>query len=184
MGRGITKSALQGSGNAAAAGETANLRGQNIYNELFPQLSGEATNPQGYGIQGLNAMNTANQQSIGGSNAAAVGEGNQMAARTRNVGAFQPAESEAQRQGGRQLSQNALGIQQANENQRQSQQQRALSALQGLYGTEMNTGLGYGNLQNDFLKTGVGSAAQTTNAWQGTAKLVEDALGGAATAGA
>ncbi len=167
MGRGITKAALAGSGNAAAAGETANLRGQNVYNELFPQLSREATNPQGFGPVGLNAMNTANQQSIGGSNAAAVGSGEQAAAHTRNVGAYQPAVSEAQRQGGRQLSQNAVEIQGQNEMQRQNQQQAANKALQSLYGTEMNTGLGYGNLQNDFLKTGVGSAQQTTGAWQG-----------------
>jgi len=50
--------------------------------------------------------------------------------------------------------------------QRQNQQQAALRGLQGLYGTEMNTALGAGNLQNDFLGTGVKSAAQTTAAWE------------------
>ena len=74
--------------------------------------------------------------------------------------AAQPAISgEANRAGGRELSQNALGIQQANENVRQKQQQNALNGLQGLYGTEMNTALGAGNLQNNFLGTGVKSAA-------------------------
>lgn len=165
MGRGITQSALAGSGNAAKMGETANLRGQNVYNDLFPQLTSEATNPQGYGTVGLNAMNTANQQSIGGSQAAAAGEGNLLAARTRNAGAAQPEISEANRAGSRQLAQNALGIQGVNESVRQGQQQNALRGLQGLYGTEMNTALGAGNLQNDFLKTGVSSAAQTQGAW-------------------
>ena len=180
MGRGITKSALAGSGNAAAAGETANLRGQNIYNDLFPQLTSEATNPQGYGTVGLNAMNTANQQSVGGSEAGAAGQGGLLAARTRNAGAAQPAISEANRQGGRELSQNAVGIQAGNENMRQQQQQAALKGLQGLYGTEMQTGLGYGNLQNDFLKTGVGSAAQTTGAWQGLMNSLINAGGAGA----
>ena len=166
MGRGITQSALAGSGNAAKMGETANLRGQNIYNDLFPQLTSEATNPQGYGTVGLNAMNTANQQSVGGSEAGAAGQGGLLAARTRNAGAAQPAISEANRAGGRELSQNAVGIQAQNEMQRQKQQQAALAGLQGLYGTQMNTALGAGNLQNEFLGTGVKSAAQTTAAWQ------------------
>ena len=179
MGRGITKAALAGSGNAAKMGETANLRGQNIYNDLFPQLTSEATNPQGYGVVGLNAMNTANQQSIGGANAAAAGEGANLAARTRNAGAFQPAISEANREGARQLSQNALGIQGQNEQLRQRQQQAALAGLQGLYGTEMNTALGAGNLQNDFLKTGVASNAQTANTGVGWAKLGANILGDA-----
>src|SRR4051812_45967606 len=106
MGRGITKAALDASGHAGKMGETANLRGQNIYNDLFPQLSSEATNPQGYGTIGLNAMNTANQQSVGGSNAAAAGDYNNLAARTRNAGAYGPAEAESQRQGGRTLANN------------------------------------------------------------------------------
>lgn len=180
MGRGITKNANAGYGNAQAMGETANLRGQNIYNELFPQLSREATNPQGYGTVGLNAMNTANQQSIGGSNAAAAGEGAQAAARTRNAGAYAPMVAEANRAGQRQLSQNALGIQGENEQLRNSQQQNALKALQGLYGTQMNTALGAGNLSNDFLRTGVQSAAQTTGAWQGLMKMLMPSVSGSA----
>ena len=176
MGRGITQEANAGAGNAAKMGETANLRGQNVYNDLFPSLASEVTNPQGFGTVGLNAMNTANQQSGGGSQAAATGEGNLAAARTRNVGGFQPAISEADRQGARQISQNALGIQSANEMQRQRQQQAGLAGLQGLYGTEMNTALGAGNLQNEFLGTGVKSATQTTNAWENPLMNTENDL--------
>ena len=65
MGRGITKSALAGLGNAAKAGGGCKHTRSEYYNDLFPQLTSEATNPQGYGTVGLNAMNTANQQSMG-----------------------------------------------------------------------------------------------------------------------
>ena len=177
MPRGITQAALSGSGNAAKMGETANLRGQNVYNDLFPQLTSEATNPQGYGTVGLNSMNTANQQSIGGSEAGAAGEGNLLAARTRNAGAAQPEISEANRSGERQLSQNAVGIQGQNEQQRQRQQQAALSGLQGLYGTEMNTALGAGNLQNNFLGTALGGAKATQEAWNQNLGDLEKILG-------
>jgi hypothetical protein len=179
MPRGITQAALSGYGNAQNMGETANLRGQNAYNDLFPSLASEVTNPQGYGTVGLNAMNTANQQSIGGADAGAAGTGNLEAARTRNVGGFQPAISEANRAGGRQLSQNALGIQEANENQRQRQQQAGLAGLQGLYGTEMNTALGAGNLSNNFLCTALGGAKQTQAAWNQNLQDVQNAGAGA-----
>jgi hypothetical protein len=158
-------------------GETANLNGQNVYNDLFPSLASEVTNPQGFGTVGLNAMNTANQQSGGGSQAAATGEGNLAAARTRNVGGFQPAISEADRQGARQISQNALGIQSANEMQRQRQQQAGLAGLQGLYGTEMNTALGAGNLSNNFLGTALGGARATQSAWNQNLGDAENILG-------
>lgn len=171
MGRGITKQALAGYGNAQNMGKTANLRGADVYNELFPQLSHEATNPQGYGTIGLNAMNTANQQSLGGSNAAAVGEGANLAARTRNAGAYAPMVTEANRAGARQASQNALGIQAQNENLRQSQQQQALKALQGLYGTQMSTALGAQDISDKFLNTGINSAQQTDAAWRNNLNL-------------
>lgn len=183
MPRGVQKAAMGAFGNAQKMGETANLRGANIYNDLFPQLTSEATNPQGFGIAGLNAMNTANQQSIGGSNAAAAGEGNLLAARTRNAGVAQPMISEANRAGARQLSQNAVGIQAANERERQSQQQNALRALQGLYGTQMNTALGAQGIGNEYLRTGLGAAQATQAAWNQNLGDVEKALGSLAPTG-
>ena len=179
MGRGTTQNAEGGFGSTQKMGETANVRGQNIYNELFPQLSSEATNPQGYGQIGLNAMNTANQESIGGSNASAAGEGNLAAARTRNAGGFQPAVSESNRAGARQLSTNALGIQAGNENMRQKQQQAALGALQGLYGTQMNTALGAQNAGIGYLNAATNASNQTSNTGLGIAKLGINAVTGA-----
>jgi len=118
-------------------------------------------------------MNTASQQSVGGSQAAAEGAGNLAAARTRNAGAFAPAISEANRAGGRQLSQNAVGIQAANENERQSQRSRALAALQGLYGTNENTALGFGNAETGALNAATNAQNQTL----GNTKFWANALG-------
>jgi hypothetical protein len=93
-------------------------------------------------------MNTASQQSVGGSTAGAVGEGNLEAARTNNSGGFAPALDEAVRSGQRTLSQNALDIQGENAKLKQSQQQAGLSGLEGLYGNNTNQmiqALGLGN---------------------------------------
>ena len=69
-------------------------RSNAVFNTLFPSLQKELVNPHGFGSD-MNAINTANQQSIGGSVAGAVGQGNLQAARTGNAGAFAPALDEA-----------------------------------------------------------------------------------------
>jgi hypothetical protein len=57
------------------------------------------------------AANTASQQSIGGAEAGAVGQGNLEAARTGNTDALAPALDASAQEGMEQLSQNALGVQ-------------------------------------------------------------------------
>lgn len=123
-------------------------KSQADYNALFPALTKEATNPQGYMPGDLAAMNTASQQSLGGATAGAVGEGDLAGARTRNAGSFAPALDESVRSGERQLSQDAVGIQGQNANLKQAQQQAGLQGLQGLYGTNTNAMLGALGLGN------------------------------------
>ena len=127
---------------------------QQLYAKLFPQLEQEAMNPTGFSPTDLAAMNTASQQSVGGSTAGAVGEGNLEAARTRNAGGFAPVLDEAVRSGQRQLSQNAVGIQGENANLKESQRQAGLKGLEGLYGTntqDMLSALGLGNQATNAL---------------------------------
>jgi hypothetical protein len=148
MARGATNQANKTFGEAQSAFNTGTNRANALYGQLMPILQGEATNPQGYSPKDLGAMNTASQQSVGGSTAGAVGEGNLAAARTRNAGAFAPALDEAAREGGRTLSQNALEIQGKNADLKQKQQQAGISGLGSLYGQnsdELLKALGLGN---------------------------------------
>lgn len=144
-GRGIQQAGIsnQLSGTTAA-------RGNRTFQTLFPTLQQNLTNPQGFG-KDLNAINTANQQSIGGSIAGAVGQGNLQAARTRNAGGFAPALDEAVRGGQRQMSQNAMGVQEQNAYLKNQQQENAIRSLGSLYGENMNDTLRALGLSNESL---------------------------------
>jgi hypothetical protein len=116
-------------------------RATSLQDTLEPQLEQDIQAPQGYGQSGLNAMNTAAQQSAGGATAGLVGEGMARAARTGNRGSFTAAAAEAGRQGARATSQRAVEIQSANEKLKQEQRARALTAKQGLFNTDLSGSL-------------------------------------------
>lgn len=117
-----------------------NSRATSIADTLEPQLEQDIQAPQGYG-SGVNAMNTAAQQSAGGATAGLVGEGMARAARTRNRGAFTAAADQAARSGAQATSQRAVEIQSANENMKQQQRSAALRAKQGLFSTDLDASL-------------------------------------------
>lgn len=126
---------------ATSAQNTANTLGgnaQGLYAGLAPELETEATHPAGYSPTDLAKMNTAAQQSAGGSEAAAVGQGALLASRTRNAGAPGAAISSAARGASEDLSKRALDVQNENANLKQKQQQAGLSGLEGLYGTNVS----------------------------------------------
>lgn len=148
MGKGANKNLMANSGTAQNRSGALNANSKSIYGFLDPTLQAQATNPQGYSPTDLTAMNTASQQSLGGSTAGVTGQANLEAARTRNAGGFQGAIGSGSRGAAKQLSQNALGIQEQNANLKQAQQQQALSSIQQLYGTDTNAALGYLNSSN------------------------------------
>lgn len=152
MGKGANQSLLKNSGQAQNRSGALNSNAKSIYGTIDPALTAEATNPQGYAPQDLAAMNTASQQSLGGSTSGITGQANLTAARTRNAGGFQGAIGSGSRGAARQLSQNALGIQQQNANLKQAQQQTALSQLQQLYGTDLTGAANYLNQSNSALE--------------------------------
>jgi hypothetical protein len=123
-----------------------------LYGDLAPTLESEAAHPAGYAPTDLSAMETGAQQSAGGSQAGAVGQGGLYAARTGNRGGAAAAIADASRGAGQQLSKNLLGIRSANANLKNEQQQSGLTGLQGLTGLETgasNTALGnVANLSN------------------------------------
>lgn len=130
---------------------------------VLPTLESEVTNPQGYAPSDLAAMNTAAQQSAGGSMAGAVGQGNLQAARTRNAGAFAPAMDRAAQGAQQTLSQDALGVQAKNANLKEQQRQEGLKGMLGVYDTANADSLaGMGGANN-----ALGTAASALNAGNG-----------------
>ena len=107
-----------------------------LYSSLAPELQSEAAHPQGFAPADRAAMDTAAQQSAGGSMAGAVGQGALLGARTRNAGAPAAAIGAAARGAGEDLSKRAVETQVANAGLKEKQRQSALSGLQGLTGTE------------------------------------------------
>lgn len=103
-----------------------------LYSDLAPTLESQVANPQGYSPVDEAAMETGAQQGAGGGEAAAVGQGGLLAARTGNAGAAGKSISDASRGSGEQLSKNLLGIRSADANLKQEQRGQALTGLENL----------------------------------------------------
>lgn len=187
MGKGANKMLLDNAGYGSGTSKGLRSRADALEGFLTPQLEQEATNPEGYTPQQLAYMNTASQQSLGGGVAATTGEANLEAARTRNAGGFQGSVGTADRAAQRQLSQNALGVQERQANLQQAQRQQALSALQSLYGVDNNTALGYltGSTQALKAESDAGNPffKDFLQGTQGIKNLADAAASGAAAAG-
>lgn len=167
MGKGANSRLMQNAGTGQNRSGGLFNQSQDIYGQIDPLLMQEATNPQGYAPGDLAAMNTASQQSLGGSVGGITGQANLQAARTRNAGGYQGAIGSGSRSAQRQLSQNALGIQQQNANLKEAQKQQALSSLQQLYGVDTGAALNYLNSSNQALGLeNQGSALANQDFWR------------------
>jgi hypothetical protein len=167
MAKGAAKAAMTTNNTATNNAGTFSNRGGQAWSAAFPELAHQANNPTGFSDQQLANMNTANSQSVGGGQAAAVGQGNLMAGRTRNAGGFGAALDQSAQNAGKQLSQNAVGIQNANAELAQNKQQNALRELGSLYGTNtqgLNDMLGQSNAA---IKNWTDADAETNQAIQG-----------------
>jgi hypothetical protein len=136
--------------NTAAANDQSTAN--SLYGQVQPILQAEATNPQGFSATDLNNMTTASNQTLGGGQAAAVGQAGLAANRTGNTGATSAVIDQAQRNSDQQQSANNLGIQNANAALKQTQQQEGIGGLSSLYGSNMGQesslyGLGPGTLE-------------------------------------
>lgn len=162
---------------AQGASNTAGAAAGSLYSTLAPELLNESVNPQGFAPADLAAMNTASQQSAGGSEAAAVGQGALQAARTHNLGTPNAAIGQSVRQAGTNLSNSALRTQIMNAQEKSKEKQAGIGGLESLYGTELNTELG-----------GLGQVANNVNAntnaegqsWDWAKFLLDPAMAGAA----
>ena len=122
----------------STANTSANTFGGNansLYSSVAPQLMQDAAHPTGFTPEQEANMTTAAEQGAGGGQAAAVGQGALLGARTKNAGAAANAISEASRGAQRTLGQNTLGIKLASADLANQKRSQALSELGGLYGT-------------------------------------------------
>lgn len=124
---------------SSAQGFSNTLQGNaaGLYSTLAPTLATEAAHPAGYSPTDLAAMNTAAEQSAGGSEAGAVGQGALHEQRTRNAGSAGAGIAEGVKSAGRNLSTAALGTQLENANLKQKQQQAGIAGEEGLYNTSV-----------------------------------------------
>lgn len=161
-GSGVKSGLLKNSGMGQGIAGASNANASGLYGTLTPTLTSEAINPQGIDPADLAKMNTAAQQSAGGSNAGAVGEGGLLSARTRNAGSGAAAIAKSAENAQKNLGDEAVKIQNENTQTKLNQQQEGLRGLQGLYGTNENEALGGLNASNRSLDT----AANMKNFWQ------------------
>lgn len=141
MGRG-SDVAQGAAGDARNISSTASTNAGSLYSTLAPGLMSEAANPAGFAPTDLASMNTDVQQSAGGTQAAAVGQGALQTARTRNAGGTDAAIGFASRGAGETASKGALSTQIANAKMKEGQRRAAVSGLEGLYNTNMGTSVG------------------------------------------
>lgn len=151
--RGVQKQASNLGQQAGSAAGGAQANASQLYSSIVPGLEREAQTPQGFTPEQLNNQLVASQQAVGGGNAALQGEGRLAALRTRTAGGFTPALDEAARAKGRQLSTNAVGIQNANARLGLQRQQSAQEQLESLYHGNLSAMLQAMGLQNQDLNT-------------------------------
>jgi len=167
MPKGVEANALNNSANATGQANGA----YNTVNSIYTQ---EALHPQGLTPQQIADQTTSSDQTLGGSNASAAGQGALTAARTNNAGGYQAAIAEAARQAGATRSQNNLGIQDQSAMLARQQQQQGLAGLNGIYNTGNSTGLGYLNTaenasaaNDQMIDAGIGAVGQIGGGWAG-----------------
>ena len=182
MGKGANKQLLNNAGAGQSMQKQLSGQGTAISSSLTPTLESDINNPKGYSPEDMAYMNTASQQSLGGSVAGATGQANLQTARTRNAGGMQGAIASSARSAQRQLSQNAVGIQQQNANAKMQERDNAIKALSAIYGIDESTALGYLN-QSD---TALAAENQSHPNMQGlltAGTFINDIEGGKGTAG-
>ena len=169
----------QATGAATSAQNLSNEYGSNaqgIFSSLEPTLAAEAAHPAGMAPTDLAAANTAAQQSAGGGQAAAVGQGALLAGRTGNAGSADAAIAKSTETTGQNLSKAALQTQLKNDSLKQQQQQEGIKGMEGLYG--QNAGESVGSLGE--VASNVNANTQAENAsWDWAKDFVNPMMGDA-----
>lgn len=154
--RALQKQAKTSKGTADVTGAQAGENATTDRSAILPTLTQRAQHPEGFDPTDLNNMLVAQQEAAGGANATLGGEGKLIGLRSGGTaGGIAPALAEAARAKSRTLASGGLQVANENANLKQAQQQQALNALQGLYGTDTSNqlkamGISAEDLQNEL----------------------------------
>lgn len=176
MGKGATKASENqvGIDNSVAFGHGA--RSGQEYGQLFPFLSGEINNPQGFGTQALDQMITQGGESAAGATGAAGEEASLLGSRTGNTAAAPAIIGATARNAAKQQSNNVLGADIANAREKVAQQQAGAAGLGNLYGTDVSAALKALGLADNSLEAWNQADRNTTAAQQGWTQLGENLI--------
>lgn len=157
----------------AAYGQAFNTAGmlggeaQGINANLTPFLTQEMLHPQGYGQQGISAMNAAASGGAGGALSAFKGGAAQRAGAMHNAGAFGASMDDASRNAMKARAGASENIAANNANLQQEQTQQGASGLGGMYKTDTSGMLDAMGQEKGDIEAGV-QAGQAGPAWMGT----------------
>jgi len=168
-GNAATTASNTAAGYGAAAGGTAGT--------LTPILTRMAQNPSGYSPTDVNNMRTNAAEGASSAANSAENKATLAANRSHNVGSLSAVQDEAARNKMQTMSKANLGVDVANANLKQNQQQAALAGLQKLYGTQVGAQVGsQGQIAQD-VNAGVNAG---NSGWlQNTMGVVKDLSSGA-----
>ena len=159
----------RGSSTAQNAATESLNNASGLFGPLSGTLEAEAIAPGGMAPLDLAAANTAAQQSAGGGQSAAVGQGALLAGRTRNAGTADAAIGESARSAGQILSGAALQTRLKNAAIKQQQQQAGIGGLGNLYSQNL-----------EAIAPNVNANTSSQNAsWDWANDLVDPLLGAA-----
>jgi hypothetical protein len=155
----------------------------NVQSAELPFLQNELNNPQGFGQQTLNQIQTQGGQATAGATGAADEAALLNASRTGNTAAVPGVIDQTARNAMKQQSNNVLSSDLANAQLKQEQQQEGSAGLEKMFGTDVSAALQSLGLSNSAIGEWTGADNATQNADLGWGKLVTQALGPAAAAG-
>lgn len=166
MSKGSSTAAMNQVGTDNSNATAYNGQATGISSQLTPFLQNELTNPQGFGTQALDEMQTQGGQAVSGAEGAAKEQALLNASRTGDSSAVPGIIDNSTRSAMRQQSDNVLGTDIENAKVKLAQQGGAASGLEGMYGTDVAAEMKSLGLANDSINAWTGAKhAATQDMW-------------------
>jgi len=178
MAKGAKKLALDQYGREGAFADQFKGHSGADRSSLFPFLTNELTNPEGFGSDTIAQMLTQGGQAVSGATGAANEAATLNASRTGNSAAIPGIIDATARNAMKQQSDNALNVNIKNAMLKEQQRQDAAKGLEGMYGEDTNAVLKAFGLQNESLGENVNASRAANDAKLGWGKLGLDLLQG------
>lgn len=163
MAKGEKHQALNQFGKEGHIADTLGARGRTDYNSVFPFLSNELTNPEGFGQTTVDKMLTQGGQAVSGATGAAKEAATLNASRTGNTAAVPGIIDATARNAMKQQSNNALDVNIKDAMLKEQQRQDAAKGISSLYGEDVGSALKAMGLQNESLNAGTNASNVADN---------------------